>query len=609
MEDSRNDLEGRIGSLDVRGDAATAAAAADGGVGTVKGAAKAAGEDAVNYSDRVLDQTRGAYLKAKRVVAKTKALERRSALDAHEVRVLEAATEAHEKEAREHAQNARVSEAEVNKVRSQMRVALRATRRTVAFNAIASHAIAHDAALVARVVHEVLHLRRRADNLLKNTAYDANKVHVDHVTADKSMSKAAAYARTAKRWLHAAMHSAVKAGHSAEAAGHAAWRAGQHNAAAAHAAGSAVEEARRADRAFAASAAWFHRERELGYGEAGPMPPAPPRRGWDTEGTAYGLPRGQYGAAEGALGPLTGRGAGYGGYGNYGGYGGYGGRGYQESYGGYEGAGESDGYSGFGAATPGVPQSGLGEGYQRRSGSALKDSKEVVDDVVALMEHLTHQLQAAGSDCGRVQEELTHYQHAMARFHAEGVGLGNLLSDDDMELVKEYAEAQVQSFASDLQESMAHAEAFCGLSEGAFLSPDSYSTYAPDYAPPAGEARWGGEQYAARGPLEAPALGGQQGEGGIAATVNGVKVTSAAGRTVDVRAPPGQRVASINGRPFMRIPVVPAGMQAEPMGGQYPALAQRPAPAGPDVVGAAEWAAGATGAREEPWARGAPRRE
>ena len=90
MEDSRNDLEGRIGSLDVRGDAATAAAAADGGVGTVKGAAKAAGEDAVDYSDRVLDQTRGAYLKAKRVVAKTKAHERRSALDAHEVRVLEA---------------------------------------------------------------------------------------------------------------------------------------------------------------------------------------------------------------------------------------------------------------------------------------------------------------------------------------------------------------------------------------------------------------------------------------------------------------------------------------------------------------------------------------
>ncbi|KAJ1492288.1 hypothetical protein T484DRAFT_1931451 [Baffinella frigidus] len=217
----------------------------------------------------------------------------------------------------------------------------------------------------------------------------------------------------------------------------------------------------------------------------------------------------------------------------------------------------------------------MGEGYERRTGSALKDSKEVVDDVVALMEHLTHQLQAAGSDCARVQAQLTRYQHAMARYHAEGVGLGNLLADDDMELVKEYAEAQVQSFAADLQASMSHAEAFCGLSEGAFLSPASYSTYEPDYGEgaPAGEARWGGEGQARRGPLEAPRT--------REATVRGVRVTSSAGRMVDVHAPPGQHVATVDGRGYLRI--VPAGLQGEPQEDsregrrpeRYPALAQR----------------------------------
>jgi hypothetical protein len=50
------------------------------------------------------------------------------------------------------------------------------------------------------------------------------------------------------------------------------------------------------------------------------------------------------------------------------------------------------------------------------------------------------------------------------------VGLGNLLSDEDMKLVEQYAEVQVQSFASDLEDAMANAESYCGLAGGVSLA-------------------------------------------------------------------------------------------------------------------------------------------
>jgi len=87
-----------------------------------------------------------------------------------------------------------------------------------------------------------------------------------------------------------------------------------------------------------------------------------------------------------------------------------------------------------------------------------------------LMQHLTRSLEAAGPNCQLVNGYLAAYQRGMATYRAQGVGLGNLLSDEDMKLVEQYAEVQVQSFASDLEDAMANAESYCGLAGGVSLA-------------------------------------------------------------------------------------------------------------------------------------------
>jgi hypothetical protein len=111
-----------------------------------------------------------------------------------------------------------------------------------------------------------------------------------------------------------------------------------------------------------------------------------------------------------------------------------------------------------------------GYGMQGSAPSPLKRAKELVDSVVVLMQHLTRSLETAGPNCQLVQGYLATYQSGMAHYRAEGVGLGNLLSDEDMNLVEQYAEVQVQSFATDLEDAMANAESYCGLAGGVSLA-------------------------------------------------------------------------------------------------------------------------------------------
>jgi len=111
-----------------------------------------------------------------------------------------------------------------------------------------------------------------------------------------------------------------------------------------------------------------------------------------------------------------------------------------------------------------------GYGLQGSGASPLKRAKELVDSVVVLMQHLTRSLEAAGPNCQLVNGYLAAYQRGMATYRAQGVGLGNLLSDQDMKLVERYAEVQVQSFASDLEDAMANAESYCGLAGGVSLA-------------------------------------------------------------------------------------------------------------------------------------------
>lgn len=120
-------------------------------------------------------------------------------------------------------------------------------------------------------------------------------------------------------------------------------------------------------------------------------------------------------------------------------------------------------YTPFGSAP-------YGYGLQGSAASPLKRAKELVDSVVVLMQHLTRSLESAGPNCQLVNGYLAAYQRGMASYRAQGVGLGNLLSDEDMKLVEQYAEVQVQSFASDLEDAMANAESYCGLAGGVSLA-------------------------------------------------------------------------------------------------------------------------------------------
>jgi len=131
--------------------------------------------------------------------------------------------------------------------------------------------------------------------------------------------------------------------------------------------------------------------------------------------------------------------------------------------------------SGPAAYSPNYPYTPFGTapygyGLGGSAASPLKRAKELVDSVVVLMQHLTRSLESAGPNCQLVNGYLAAYQRGMASYRAQGVGLGNLLSDEDMKLVEQYAEVQVQSFASDLEDAMANAESYCGLAGGVSLA-------------------------------------------------------------------------------------------------------------------------------------------
>lgn len=95
--------------------------------------------------------------------------------------------------------------------------------------------------------------------------------------------------------------------------------------------------------------------------------------------------------------------------------------------------------------------------------SPLKRAKELVDSVIVLMQHLTRDLEFAGGNCQLVDHLVSRFETKMAVYRSQGVQVGNMLSDSDMKLVEDYAEAQVQSFATDMEDMLASSVARCGL--------------------------------------------------------------------------------------------------------------------------------------------------
>lgn len=120
------------------------------------------------------------------------------------------------------------------------------------------------------------------------------------------------------------------------------------------------------------------------------------------------------------------------------------------------------------------------------TGEALVEAKALVEAVVALMQQLTNALQAAGDNCGKVDQILAYYQAQMARYHSKGQLVAASLSDEDLDLVQKYAEAQVQPFAADLQEAVEAAAKACQIPVAAFI-PDVNFDGAPAPAPPKDE--------------------------------------------------------------------------------------------------------------------------
>jgi len=121
----------------------------------------------------------------------------------------------------------------------------------------------------------------------------------------------------------------------------------------------------------------------------------------------------------------------------------------------------------------GVAEEPAAEAAPVEGGEApVAEAKELVDSVVVLMQQLTNALETSGEDCEKVREILTYYQAQMARYHMEGQGLAGKLTVDDMELVEQYAQTQVASFATALEGVVGTSSATCNLPVSAFI-PDA----------------------------------------------------------------------------------------------------------------------------------------
>jgi len=112
----------------------------------------------------------------------------------------------------------------------------------------------------------------------------------------------------------------------------------------------------------------------------------------------------------------------------------------------------------------------------------VAEAKELVDGVVALMQQLTNALQTSGEDCDKVRQMLTYYQAQMARYHMEGQGLAGKLTVEDMELVEQYAQTQVASFAGDLEGAVRTSASTCSLPVSAFIPDASIGLEEPEEA-------------------------------------------------------------------------------------------------------------------------------
>ena len=120
------------------------------------------------------------------------------------------------------------------------------------------------------------------------------------------------------------------------------------------------------------------------------------------------------------------------------------------------------------------------------SSSDLKQSKELVDSVIVLMQQLTHSLQSAlyqgSARCPTARRLVLWYQAQMSRYHVEGQALAAGLSDQDMALVEQYAQAQVASFSSDLEQAVSDASSLCGMATSQLL-PDVPASQLPQPQP------------------------------------------------------------------------------------------------------------------------------
>jgi len=102
----------------------------------------------------------------------------------------------------------------------------------------------------------------------------------------------------------------------------------------------------------------------------------------------------------------------------------------------------------------------------------VAEAKELVDSVVVLMQQLTNALETYGTDCEKVKQILTYYQAQMGAFHAQGVGLAGKIDDADMNLIEQYAQTRVASFASKLESAVRVSATECSLPISAFI-PDA----------------------------------------------------------------------------------------------------------------------------------------
>ena len=104
----------------------------------------------------------------------------------------------------------------------------------------------------------------------------------------------------------------------------------------------------------------------------------------------------------------------------------------------------------------------------------LRSAKELVDTVIVLMQQLTRSLDGALAGglgrCRRVRELLAWYQAQMSEYHVRGLQVAHRLSEDDMELVEEYAQAQVASFSAELEAAVSDAAEVCSVSASAFIN-------------------------------------------------------------------------------------------------------------------------------------------